>query len=423
MTTALQLAQRTIATKPTSSYYRGGMSYCQQFAGEAWETHHGVGTPNSYPSADAAYRASSIVSRNPDTAPPGAFHWFAYGNLGHVGLALGSGLMASGTGRSAGALMNLGKSVYVHRVSTYGLTYLGWSRTNGARKEITGLTDHQAPVVAPNQRQVKSDATARRRSLPSTTLGKYIESENLAANKIITPLGYVTSTYAGGTPNQSNKWLVVGDKYVHVSGMTSTSVANLKDLGVLPAPKPIYSVEFVFGPDNIKLVPVTEGLTVGRPGDPERDEFIFEGWAIDGVQYDFSKPVTGNLRIEALWSAKPPEIMTVTFDTNIIDSVVTTKTVEKGTVVEESWIPQPVWEGRSFIGWYDEDAEAEDPTSDGEPEAVDWTLPIDRDMTVYAQWLRDPDPEPTDPDEIPSWFMRIIQSFIEWLTNLGKTTK
>lgn len=422
MTTALAMAQRTIAEKPTSSYYRGGMSYCQQFAGEFWETFFGRATPNSYASAAAAYRASSIVSFNPDTAPPGAYHWFEYGSLGHVGVALGSGLMASGTGRTAGALMNLGKSVYVHRVSTYGLKYLGWSRTNGARAEITGLTDHQAPVVAPNQRQVKSNATARRRSLPSTTLGVYNEAENIAANAIITPSGYVTSTYEGGTPNQDNKWLVVGGKYVHVSGMTNTSVSGLTDLGYQPVPKPIYAVEFVFGPDNTKIVPVTEGLSVAQPGDPERDEFLFEGWAVDGVLYDFTKPITANLRIEALWSAKPPQLVAVSFDTNIPGAVPTIKVLAKDTVVEESWIPLPAWEGHTFIGWFDQDAEAEDPTSISDPVAVDWRLPIERDTTVYAQWNLVVVPEP-EPEEPPSWWTSFWQAVIDFLTGFFRPNK
>lgn len=420
MVTALAMAQKTIATKPTSSYYRDGQSWCQQFAGEFWETFWGRATPNSYASADAAYRASSIVSMNPDTAPPGAFHWFAYGSLGHVGVALGSGLMASGTGRSAGALMNLGKSVYVHRVSTYGLVYRGWSRTNGARAEITGLTDHQAPVLAANQRQVKSNATARRRDLPSTTLGKYNEAENIAANAIITPSGYVTSTYEGGTPNQSNKWLVVGGKYVHVSGMTNTSVDGLKDLGIQPVPKPIYSVEFVFGPDNTKVVPVTEGQSVAQPGAPERDEFIFDGWVLDGMAYDFAKPVTRNLRIEALWSPKPPEMFTVTFLMEEGEDIF--HEVEKGSLFPTELIPAPVLADHTFIGWFDQDAEQEDNDDESEPSAFNWTLPIERDVVLYPWWLSDPEPEP-EPEPAPGWWTSFWKAVAEFLTNFFNPNK
>lgn len=302
MTTALDLARTTVA-RATADYVRGGMSYCQQFVGNAWEAHFGRGTPNSYPSARAAQLASGPLNGNPETAPPGAIHYFEYGTLGHVGLALGSGLMASGTGRSAGALMHLGRSVYVHRVATYGLKYLGWSYTNGARPRIEGLTDHQAPVVAANQRQVKANADARRRVEPST-LAAYDANANLKANAVVTPDGFVRSTLAGGQPNGSDVWLKIGATFSHVSGFTNAGTAGLKDLGVIPVPKPKHAVTIVFGPTESKVVEVVEGLTLGQPGDPERDLFEFQGWAVGGVLYDFSRPVSEPFTLEALWSVK-----------------------------------------------------------------------------------------------------------------------
>lgn len=304
MTTALDRARQTVA-RATQNYVRSGMSYCQQFAGNFWETHFGRPTPNSYPSARAAQLASGALNGTPETAPPGAFHYFEYGTLGHVGVALGSGLMASGTGRTAGALMDLGRNVLVHRVATYGLRYLGWSHTNGARPRIEGLTDHQAPVLALNQRQVKANADARRRSAPSTTTGAYDPNANLKAGSILTPSGFVRSTLPGGQPNGSDVWLVVGDTYVHVSGVTDAGLHDLADLGVIPKPVPKHPVTVVFGPTEQKVVEVVEGHPVPRPGDPQRDAFTFEGWAVGGSGYDFASPVTGPLTIEAVWAEVP----------------------------------------------------------------------------------------------------------------------
>src|SRR5690606_8746946 len=97
MTTALEIAELTLQRSPVD-YVRGGYSYCQTFAGNFWETFFGRKTPNSYGNATQAYNASTIVSKDYNAAPPGAYHYFTYGKDGHVGVALGSGYMASGTG-------------------------------------------------------------------------------------------------------------------------------------------------------------------------------------------------------------------------------------------------------------------------------------------------------------------------------------
>lgn len=120
--------------------------WCQNYAGECWERAFNRPTPNSYPTATAAYNASDIQSFDWDAAPPCAFHYFDLGGPtgdGHVGMALGSGYMVSATGWSSYAVDDLGKNIYVHRVADYAghLKYLGWSLTNGDRAQITGFTN------------------------------------------------------------------------------------------------------------------------------------------------------------------------------------------------------------------------------------------------------------------------------------------
>lgn len=229
MTTALDVAKETVR-RASQNYVRGGMSYCQQFAGNFWETHFGRGTPNSYASAAAAYRASKIESKNPDTAPPGAYHYFEYGTLGHVGVALGSGLMASGTGRTAGAVMNLGKNVLVHRVATYGLKYLGWSYTNGQRARITGLTDANAQ---PNQRTVKSSAPANIRSAPARSATRVGEFK---AGTVVSFEGFVI----GELVDSTEVWFQVAEgQYSWAGGYTSQSTDGLENLTPNPSPAPV----------------------------------------------------------------------------------------------------------------------------------------------------------------------------------------
>ena len=46
---------------------------------------------------------------------------------------------------------------------------------------------------------------------------------------------------------------------------------------------------------------VTDGSTVNRPSDPTRKCYRFLGWYLNGVKYDFSRPVYGNIVLEAKW--------------------------------------------------------------------------------------------------------------------------
>ncbi|WP_187265015.1 hypothetical protein [Homoserinibacter sp. GY 40078] len=242
MTSTLAVAKATVK-KATLSYLRKNgsgvlTSYCQQFVGNYWETHFGKPTPNSYGTANAANAASTVHTKDWRKASPGDIVMFVEN---HVGIYLGSGLMASATGWSTNAVKSLGKSVYVHKVDDYAehLTLKGFSHTNGKRERITGLTDENAPKATPKptakQRQVKSTTQARRRKA-ATTSSSYDPKQNLAPGKIVTPKGYVR----GQTPKgqKSNIWLLIGSYYSHVSGFTDAGTHDLKDLTPQPTPDP-----------------------------------------------------------------------------------------------------------------------------------------------------------------------------------------
>jgi hypothetical protein len=224
MTTALEVAKETVRRSPVN-YVRNGYSYCQTFAGNFWETFFGRLTPNSYSNATEAYQASKIASLDWNAAPPGAYHYFKYGKDGHVGVALGSGYMASGTGWTTGAVENLGKNVYVHRVSDYAnhLPYLGWSYTNGNRAQITGLTDAYATPVAKNQRKVGS-VELRRRTSKSIT-ASYDPNRNLAAGTVVTPEFWGR----GESVNGNDIWFSIGGLWSHSGGFTDAGIHDIPE--------------------------------------------------------------------------------------------------------------------------------------------------------------------------------------------------
>lgn len=61
-------------------------------------------------------------------------------------------------------------------------------------------------------------------------------------------------------------------------------------------------VEFVakIGP-GIAPVSVRVGSTIDEPTTPESSEYRFLGWYLDDELFDFSKPITKNIVLEAKW--------------------------------------------------------------------------------------------------------------------------
>lgn len=103
-----------------------------------------------YPTAKAAYRASTIVSKDPLKAPAGAIHYWDWGTEGHVGVSLGGGRVLM-TGKKNTVPTQLGRAFGVTTVSAYnkatGLKYLGWANSNGKNVSIVGKIQEKPDPV------------------------------------------------------------------------------------------------------------------------------------------------------------------------------------------------------------------------------------------------------------------------------------
>lgn len=99
----------------------------------------------------------------------------------------------------------------------------------------------------------------------------------------------------------------------------------------VPPPAPtVWKVVFDHTPDDptsdYLKVEVEDGKTVAKPpADPTREGFIFKGWYDGDTEYDFSKPVTGLLTLDALWEAIPapdPEPETPSWFVKFIEGLI-----------------------------------------------------------------------------------------------------
>ena len=149
-------------------------------------------------------------------------------------------------------------------------------------------------------------------------------------------------------------------------------------------PKPVmHTVTFNSnGGTSIDPQTVQDGLTVRRPADPVKNDYVFDGWYLDNDQYDFNEPVTGDITLTAIYHRKPipqPNTYTVRFDTGGGSKVDPQTIIEGKTVIRPA---DPSMDGYDFQGWL----------LDGKD--YDWNTPITGDMTLTASWKKHEEPKP-----------------------------
>ncbi len=133
------------------------------------------------------------------------------------------------------------------------------------------------------------------------------------------------------------------------------------------------------GEDPTDFCRVTEGDKVGKPADPTREGYDFQGWYTSkdySKEYDFSTPVHDDLDLYAKWAKKT---YTVTFSAPGATNVPAAQTVEHGGVASRP-ATDPAASGLTFKGWL----------LDGKD--YDFSAPVTGDITLEASWSASADP-------------------------------
>ena len=114
--------------------------------------------------------------------------------------------------------------------------------------------------------------------------------------------------------------------------------------------------------------------TAGNPGELTAEGYTFDGWYADEnrtIEFDFTKPITGDTTIYAKWTAKDYE---VSFITEHGDAPASQNVPYNGTATDPGKLTA---EGYTFDGWY---------TDDTHKTKFDFSTPITGDTKVYAKW-------------------------------------
>lgn len=102
-------------------------------------------------------------------------------------------------------------------------------------------------------------------------------------------------------------WML-GDELYDFSQSVSGDITLKAAWQELEPDKVYYTVSFATDGGTTYANQVLEsGQVVSKPEDPVKDGFIFRGWQVNGVDYDFNQPVNMDLIIVAVWEAEEEE--------------------------------------------------------------------------------------------------------------------
>ena len=137
-----------------------------------------------------------------------------------------------------------------------------------------------------------------------------------------------------------------------------------------------YTVKFVsnYGSFDDQTIEHGKPIDTAKLTIPPVEGFTFDGWYADEnrtIEFDFTKPITGDTKVYAKWTAKDYEVSFITEhgDAPTSQNVPYNETADDpGKLTEE---------GYTFIGWYADEAHKT---------KFDFSTPITGDTKVYAKW-------------------------------------
>ena len=138
--------------------------------------------------------------------------------------------------------------------------------------------------------------------------------------------------------------------------------------------KPTYTVSFeTNGGTTIEEQKLKKGEKVEQPHDPIKEGYAFAEWTYGGKTYDFSKPVTSNITLEAKWIEIESNLEKIIVKFNSDGgTTIPNQILEKGSkVVKPS---DPSKEGYKFLEWVLED------------KTFDFNKEVENNIELKAKW-------------------------------------
>ena len=146
-----------------------------------------------------------------------------------------------------------------------------------------------------------------------------------------------------------------------------------KDITLKAIWKEIITYKVTFDSDGGSQVTaqnVIEGEKATKPTNPTKSGYTFKEWQLNGTTYDFSKPVTANIELKALWEKEKAKYK-VSFNTDG-GGVIGTQTIPEGETAAKP--ANPTKSGYTFREWQLNGT------------AYNFNTPVTSDIELKATW-------------------------------------
>ena len=251
-----------------------------------------------------------------------------------------------------------GKAKKPTNVKRYGYILDGWY-LNNKKYDFNAVVESSIKLVA----KWKEDTSVKRYEVKFDSDGgtkvasqTILENNTVKQPNAITKAGYV---FEG--------WYLNDTKYNFNTKVTKnmTLVAKWRKLAS-------YTVTFDSNSgSNVASQTVNEGGKATKPTNPTRNGYTFVEWQLNGKAYDFTKVVTGNITLKAVWKSNEVTKHTVTFNSNGGSSVASQTVNEGGKATKPT---NPTKNGYEFVEWQ----------LDGK--AYDFNSTVTKNITLTAVW-------------------------------------
>lgn len=129
-------------------------------------------------------------------------------------------------------------------------------------------------------------------------------------------------------------------------------------------------------------------FTPAYPAEMEKNAYEFAGWYTTAgcypgskVNWDEATMPASDVTLYAKWSPKTHTVKTYLTENDLNGSALGAWMVSHGTAVPENQRPVTPENGNyTFVGWFYKDA-------DGTEHAFDFSMPVNRDLNLYAKWI------------------------------------
>ena len=183
--------------------------------------------------------------------------------------------------------------------------------------------------------------------------------------------------YVYGLPAASSTALQKGDKIAITAYLTTYNGTKQFTYTGTPSYVEYANIEYINDDAVYFSYEATVGTELVVPAAPTKEGFNFMGWydaEEDGLEYDTTLPVSGNLTLYAKWVSNQVEVFTVTFDVNGGNGEYADQEVADGDYVVE--IANPTRAYATFLGWSADGVNVWDFENDT----------VTEDITLVALW-------------------------------------